>query len=258
MSSVLRSIYLGLLQFRPTRRTARLVRARIQRIAGYTDPFLDLAGICKQSKAELFLDIGCHNGETLERFLESGIDCPVTAFDPIAANIQATRNRIPNSNRVSLVQAALSDTDGTASFFVNKNEQTSSLLDNDRGNTQSFFEECKHVERIDVTTLRLDTWISSQSKSFKSIVVKCDTQGAEGKVVRGGLMTLRESVSAFYCEVMIGKMYQGQLGFDQLNEFLETDCGLLLKNIYPCLHDSCGRAVQFDALWVKPAFLRAG
>jgi hypothetical protein len=30
---------------------------------------------------------------------------------------------------------------------------------------------------------------------------------------------------------------------------------MVLKNIYPCLHDKAGRAVQMDALWVKPELL---
>ena len=253
---MLKSIYLRLLKNKQTRQIARLLRARVQRIAGYSDPFYDLAKICRVSNADSFIDIGCHTGETLLRFLESGVRCNVTAFDPIGSNIDGARRLLANKARVSFVGAALSDTDGTASFFVNRNEQTSSLLDNDKGNAESFSDDSRHVGKIEVKTCMLDTWMSSQSPPYNNIVIKCDTQGAEGKVVKGGLKTLKQSVNAFYCEVMLGNMYSGQASFEELRNMLENECGLVLKNIYPCLHDPSGRAVQFDALWVKPAFLK--
>ena len=252
---MLKSIYLQLLKRKQTRQVARLLRARAQRIAGYSDPFYDLAKICRLSNADRFLDIGCHTGETLLRFLESGIHCDVTAFDPIGSNIEGARRLLSNESGVSFVEAALSETDGIASFFVNKNEQTSSLLDNDNGNAESFSDDSQHVKKVEVKTFMLDTWMSSQGRHHNNIVIKCDTQGAEGKVVKGGIKTIKQSVNAFYCEVMLGNMYSGQASFEELRSMLENECGLVLKNIYPCLHDSSGRAVQFDALWVKPAFL---
>ena len=54
---------------------------------------------------------------------------------------------------------------------------------------------------------------------------------------------------------MLGEMYKGQSSFGQIRQMLEKDCGMALKNIYACLHDSAGRAVQTDALWVKPQWL---
>jgi hypothetical protein len=29
----------------------------------------------------------------------------------------------------------------------------------------------------------------------------------------------------------------------------------VLRNVFPCLHDKAGQAVQMDALWVKREFL---
>ena len=107
-----------------------------------------------------------------------------------------------------------------------------------------------------VDVVRLDTWAAAQMPGGYAII-KCDTQGAEAQVVRGGLRFLREQAIAFYGEVMLDGMYEGQASFQELRDLLEGDSGLVLRNIYPCLHDREGRAVQFDALWVQPQALSA-
>lgn len=104
-----------------------------------------------------------------------------------------------------------------------------------------------------MSTKRLDTWHASQPDTRpKRIIIKCDTQGAEGKVIRGGLHVIRNYVCAFYAEVMLGDMYQGQADFTSMRKLLEDECGLILHKVYPCLQDSTGKAVQMDALWIRP------
>jgi FkbM family methyltransferase len=251
---MIKAIYLKLLNFRPTRLLLRRWRAEIQQLAGYSDPFFDLARVAQESKSALFLDIGCHKGETLLRFLESGINCPVAAFDPVAESIESARRLLRGYKRITYYPLALSDKDGEAFFHLNANEQTSSLLANDSGNVESFPNDTRGVAVSKVTTARLDSWAADKNlKSF--VVIKCDTQGAEGKVVRGGKSFIKRHAAAFYSEIMLGNMYRGQTSFGELSALLERDCGMVLQNIYPCLHDSQGRAVQFDALWVNPQFL---
>ena len=222
----------------------------MQRIAGYSDPFYDLADVARTSNASLFLDIGCHQGDTLLRFLESGVDCPAAAFDPCGGNIKCARRLLRRYKNIKYYQIALSDRDGIAQFYLNKNEQTSSLLPNDIGNFNSFASDTTPVGSREVKTQTLDTWAAEASASGPC-VIKCDTQGAEGLVIAGGKSFIREHCAAFYGEVMLGDMYKGQSSFSQIRLLLERDCGLVLKNIYPCLHDKVGRVVQMDCLWVK-------
>jgi len=251
---MIKNLYLGLLKFRPARLLLRRCRARAQALCGYSDPFFDLVRIARASRASLFVDIGCHNGETLLRFLESGMKCRVAAFDPFAESLEQARRLLGRYSSISYHNFALSDQDGTAPFHCNTNEQTSSLLPNDRGNMASFPRDTSVQSIVEVPTVRLDTW-AQRDQHIACAVIKCDTQGAEGKVVRGGLRFIKDKVAAFYCEVMLGEMYRGQASFDELRGLLEEECGMVLRHVYPCLHDPEGRAVQFDALWVKPAFL---
>jgi len=223
---------------------------------GQPDPFDDLARVAQRAKADLFLDIGCHHGDTLIRFLEAGVCCPTVAFDPLEQNLKVARKTLSQFPKVRFEQLALSDEDGAARFFVNRNEQTSSLLGNASGNLTSFRKDTEHLTSIEVAVCKLDTWFARQPQPrARSILVKCDTQGAEEKVVRGGIHLFKQYVTAIYAEVMLGEMYQGQSGFSSLRNLLEKDCGMILHNIYPCLQDCRGQAVQMDALWIRPSLL---
>jgi FkbM family methyltransferase len=250
--SVIKQAYLNLLRFGPTRRSLRAARAGLQQLCGYSDPFYDLVHIA--NRAGLFLDIGCHHGDTLLRFLESGLRCPVAAFDPNADNLSRAKTLLNRHRGIGFYELALSDERTAAPFYLNANDQTSSLLPNAQGNLDSFPDDTARRQVLTVQTERLDAWAQEHFPTGAA-VVKCDTQGAEGAVIRGGLRFIREQVAAFYGEVMLGRMYEGQSSFEEIRRLLEVDCGLVLKNIYPCLHDRAGRAVQMDVLWVKPAYL---
>jgi FkbM family methyltransferase len=251
---MIKELYLKSLNFSLLRRPLRRARAKLQSIAGYTDPFYELAGLSRASGARLFLDIGCHHGETLLRFIESGIQCPIAAFDPFGENIEKARRLLQPYPRINFYQLALSNTNDTARFYINRNEQTSSLLANDTGNLDSFADDTAPIGSCEVETRTLDSWASEHGVTGPCII-KCDTQGAEGLVIQGGKNFIREHCVAFYGEVMLGDMYRGQSSFAEIRSLLEQDCGLVLKNIYPCLHDRAGRAVQMDVLWVKPRYL---
>jgi FkbM family methyltransferase len=251
---MIKEAYLYLLRSGSARRTLRRLRAQLQSVAGYSDPFYDLAHLAKVSKSCLFLDIGCHHGDTLLRFIESGVSCPVAAFDPFGENIEKAKRLLQPYPRITFYQLALSNTNGHALFYLNKNEQTSSLLDNDAGNLDSFAEDTTPVGSCEIETLTLDNWAAKHAAAGPCII-KCDTQGAEGLVIQGGRNFIRENCVAFYGEVMLGDMYKGQSSFGEIRALLEKDCGLVLRDVFPCLHDKAGRAVQMDALWVKREFL---
>ena len=251
---MIKNLYLHCLQYQSLRRPLRLARAKLQNIAGYSDPFYDLVHIARRCEARLFLDIGCHHGDTLLRFIESGINCPVAAFDPFGDNIEKAKRLLQPHPSISFYELALSNMNGTAEFYLNKNEQTSSLLPNDIGNTSSYSSDTAPVGSIQVRAQTLDTW-AAENGATGPCIIKCDTQGAEGLVIKGGMSFIRDHCSAFYGEVMLGDMYKGQNSLADIRSLLEGDCGMELKNIYPCLHDHTGRAVQMDALWVKPEWL---
>lgn len=236
------------------RKRARRVRDVLLKSLGCPQAYVELARLAKSRRDLTYIDIGCHHGATVQRFLDLAGAVPVVAFDPSAANLEIARRAVRSRTAVTFIRAAVSDEDGSSTFFSNANEQTSSLLRNAAGNLRSFPQDTRTITTTEVDVVRLDTWAAAQMPHGHAIV-KCDTQGAEAKVIRGGLRFLRNQAIAFYGEVMLDGMYEGQPSFQELRDLLEGDCGFVLRNTYPCLHDREGRAVQFDALWVQPQAL---
>lgn len=223
---------------------------------GAPQPYADMGALVRRVRDVTYLDIGCHHGDTVRRYLDVAGRVPVVAFDPSEQNLEVARRNVGTTSAVRFVRAAVSDEDGRRVFYANANEQTSSLLRNAAGNQRSFPQATRTIATIEVDVVRLDTWAAAELPSGQ-VIVKCDTQGAEAKVIRGGLRFLREQAIAFYGEVMLDGMYEGQATFPELRDLLEGKCGMALRNVYPCLHDRTGRAVQFDALWVRTDLLAA-
>jgi len=239
------------------RRAARRARDWVLNELGCPQAYQDLAQLAHYFPNVAYFDIGCHNGSTIERFLDAAGDLPCVAFDPSSTNLDAARKRLAGRANVTFVAAALGAEDGHQLFHQNANEQTSSLLPNAVGNLRSFPDATRLICKTQVRVIRLDTWVGDNMPQGP-VIVKCDTQGAEAKVIQGGRKFFSsDQLIAFYCEIMLDQMYEGQSSFQQLRELLEDDCGLVMRQVYPCLHDNLGRAVQCDALWVRASALQA-
>jgi FkbM family methyltransferase len=252
----MKSLYLSALRIRQLRVYLRQLRYYFLAQCGCSDAFHDLVAIEKRLQCELLIDLGCHRGQTSLRLLETGLTCPILAVDPFANNLHIAKKALANYTKVRFCETAVTDTDGVARFFVNRNEQTSSLLVNAVGNVQSFGAHTDLEKTITVQTVTLDSLVNQQFPSAQRIIIKSDTQGAEAHVIRGGLETIKDKCVAFYAEFMLGQMYEGQASFEELRDLLENKCGMVLRDIYPCLHGMHGAAAQADALWVKPEALQ--
>jgi FkbM family methyltransferase len=220
---------------------------------GCPDAYTDIHQLIAKHKPEAVLDIGCHQGDTIARILENN-SVKVHGFEPISSSYDIAKSRFDSHPLVSIHQLALSATNGKATMHCNVNEQTNSLLDNDSGNNALLDGHTRHVGEESVTTQTLDDWFE-ESGMTGPILVKCDIQGAEGLLVEGGRKTLANRTVAFFSEAQISNMYVDQTDFFRLHEKLCGELPFVLRNVYPCFHDSHGRALQTDALWINESFL---
>lgn len=236
----------------PQRRLVRKVKSALN----VPDAYGEIVKICQLLPPAAILDVGSHRGTTIVRYIDELGSIPIHGFEPTPESYEYLRQRFEGFKQVFLHNVALSDESGVHEFFCNVDEQTNSLLDNDAENEESFGEDSAHLRRIEVRTTTLDEWAAREIPDGR-LVLKVDVQGAEGLLIEGGQQTIRERVIAFYSEVMLSPMYSGQTDFGAVHERLTTELGFVLRNIYPCLHNDSGKAVQADALWVKPPVLEA-
>jgi len=250
----LRAIHGRLIRIPLWRRYQRRLSRSLKYAVGAPDAYGDLVAIARRHNISAVLDIGSYTGDTIVRFIDE-LSVPVYGFEPTLDTFRKLEARFGGNQQVHLFQCALSDRDGEEILYCNENPQTNSLLDNDKGNIVSFPDETKHLDMIRVKVQRLDTWVSHNLPSGH-LIIKADVQGAEGRLLDGGEATIRDRVLAIYAEAQLSPMYKGQTTFFELHERLTKEYGFYLQDIYPCLHDKTGKAVQTDALWINEKLVR--
>ena len=146
---------------------------------------------------------------------------------------------------------ALAERSGVLPFFLNRFDETNSLLENAQGPDNWQADLAAHVERIEVRATTLDDWCAAELPTG-DLVIKADMQGAEGRMLAGsGRVFAEKRIAALYSEVLFAPMYEGQASFWELHETLTTKHELALWQIYPLARDATGRATWSDALWLR-------
>lgn len=139
------------------------------------------------------LDIGANVGDwTLAMSLRVGSHGKVLAFEPVPYLAETVRKtaRINRQHWVEVLAVALSATDGTAEFSIERGNSGGSRLGRKEGDfTQTV-----------VKTARLDTLIASRSDLARIDFVKIDVEGAEADVLAGAQQTLERFRPAILLE----------------------------------------------------------
>lgn len=231
----------------------RMVRTSVFRLP---DPFDDLLRIRNVVNPSAILDIGAHEGETVLALRRTLPGVPIHAFEPIPDNFLKLNARVSAIAGVKVHELALGSDIGTVSMFQNANSQTSSLLDNGDDNRRFYPQDSSHAAMIDVPMKTLDSW-SADFPDYTSLFIKADVQGAESLLISGGLGTFRTKVDAFYTEISVGDLYQGQADLFSVHELLTQSTPLRLFQLYRTRSNGSGRALWLDAMWVKDEVLAA-
>ena len=186
------------------------------------------------------LDLGAHVGRMTERFADELADIPIHAFEPTPLSVATLRQRVARFRNVTVHEMALADRAGVLPFFLNRFDETNSLLEN-RKVPEVPRTNYQRVGRIEVRVTTLDDWCAAELPTG-DLVIKADMQGAEGRMLAGGRRVLGDGrVAALYSEVLFAPMYEGQASFWDLHETLTMRHGLALWQIYPLHRDAGGR-----------------
>ena len=130
---------------------------------------------------------------------------------------------------VSYFNLALSDVDGTASFYRNKISHTNSLLKVNLKSRDSIGvakaiekNDAQYFERfnaeVQVTTAQLDSF-SSQRSIDQIDVLKIDVQGAECRVLEGGAEVLKRT-KVIILEISFFDYYESRSSFFDVERIL--------------------------------------
>ncbi len=155
------------------------------------------------------LDIGANHGKFAKHFAQlHGGSCKVWCFEPLPYNYTLLEVVVGGCPNVSVVHSALSNTVGTADFFVpvrpSKRISPGAGHLGDEAHKDAFgTATARDLGRITVKTDTLDAFAARENLDALDFI-KIDVQGAERLVFCGGRSSLERWRPAVYCEITAG------------------------------------------------------
>jgi FkbM family methyltransferase len=231
-----------------------LGRPVCKKCCGRTDPIDDMRRLAHFLQPGAILDVGAHVGAVSTRLAKVIPNVPIHAFEPTPATAGLLRHAARSEPRITVHEVALSAQSGPLNLFVNRNEQTNSLLDNDTANTKYLQHATAHERNISIHGMRLDDWADTQGLKTP-LFIKADIQGAELMLIEGGESTLRNSTAIFFSEVSLAPLYKGAGDLFQIHAALTGSLPFVLLDVYRTFRSPSGRALWCDAMWIHRDFL---
>ncbi len=180
------------------------------------------------------IESGAHYGEDSMRFIKTFPSINLFCFEPDPRNIVVIK-KYAKHERLHLYEYALSNRDGTTTFYQSHSEVTKKTLKKyhwidpkeyvesklSRSGASSFKKGIDNVSTIQVETIKLDTWMLGQEIDFIDLWW-LDVQGAEKEVLLGAVDTLSKIK---YIWVEYGaKMYDGAMTRKETRKLLKKRC----------------------------------
>jgi FkbM family methyltransferase len=145
--------------------------------------------------AKVILDVGANIGWYAVRFAKRLPQARVFAFEPLpTSHSYLQRNVAVNGvgDRVATFNCGLSDSSGAVEFFISPASGTNASLKNVAG--------AADAQPVVGLTITLDEWIANQK--LAPDFIKCDVEGAELLVFRGGRATLAKHRPVVFAELL--------------------------------------------------------
>lgn len=169
---------------------------------------------------EIWIDVGAHLGETTFESAAGNPGLLVFAFEP---NWDIARRMMGKAANYIVLPMAVSDTDGVATFYVNTEDGSSSLLKlMVEGVPESKREAARVKAEVLVPTIRLDTFL--RQMNLESVdYLKVDSEGMDLRIIQSAGDRLKD-IKKIKTEVELGEGhgYHGQSSRDEMISFLES------------------------------------
>lgn len=230
----------------------RLFRAR-----GYSDVTLKSALHAYMARVHLLpaeidlrralvVDIGANEGAFSAGVLTIAPSAEIIAAEPGPAPRARLEARLGNLPNVRILDVAVSDQSGVATFHLTAHDHNSSLHAPRSEMQDTVDAGWAPAGEVQVRTVTLDELVADRAVD----VLKIDVQGSEMDVLRGGDRTLAEA-RAVLLEMNFASQYEGDATFNTLHAEMDRR-GYSLVNVSPTLTTPAGAALFIDGCYVRP------
>ncbi len=201
-------------------------------------------------RPQVIFDIGASSGIWSEEMLEVCPSARYHLFEPLADHADIYKTDLPGRlalrRNLTLHPIALGETNGTVEMLMFRDAYGSSMLDAGY--------EVAVDRRVSVPLFRLDDYVEKHGLPLPQ-VIKIDCQGAELKILRGGLNALRNTQVVFL-ETWLKRCYGPDTPL--LHEVIEMleGFGFSLMQFGDVFHDEQKRLYSVDAVFYSSALIR--
>lgn len=199
---------------------------------------------------DLVLDVGANIGQTGDELRHSlGYDKTIHSFEPLSSAFAELKANVEIDPLWHAHNVALGSSAGKVEIHVANNSQSSSLLPMRKRHSDAAPESAiKGTEHIAVRTL--DEVLPEIRQDAQNIFLKCDTQGFELEVLRGGQKSLPD-IGLVLLEMSTEELYEGCPLLGDVIAYM-YDHGFAMVDVKAGFADpETGQMLQCDGLFIN-------
>lgn len=177
-------------------------------------------------KNPVIFEIGCANGDDTLDFINTfaGTNLMLYGFEPEPYNIKIIKDRVSQDN-FELFEGAISEVDGNITFNRSRTDNPEDLRLSGSimspKNHLKIWDWIHFDEKVTVKSISLDSFV--KSKNIDTIdFIWMDVQGAEERVIRGGLKIFTSKVRFLFTEYSDDEQYDGQPSLQKILDMLPS------------------------------------
>lgn len=200
---------------------------------------------------DVVLDVGASGGDWGQELRDDvGFTGPIRSFEPTSTAFKALQARAERDANWDVFNFALGDIEDEHTIHIAGNSDSSSILGMLPAH-ETAAPESKFVGEETISVRTLDEIFDEVCPKGASVYLKIDTQGYEGRVLRGAESSLSR-IDVVQLEMSLVPMYAGELSLVELLELM-FDQGYELIGLDPGFTDPrTGNVLQVDGIFHRP------
>lgn len=198
----------------------------------------------------VIIDGGAHRGGSVEAFSRFAPQAEFHCFEPDPLLADELTGTFTGKTNVRVVQAALGESRGKATFNINASRPTNSLLPPVETLQPDLQALCQLVEQVEVDVTTIDGYYADRNLNRVDII-KLDLQGYDYKALLGARDTLR-GARVVLVEVLFVEIYKGCNLFPDVLRFM-GERGYILFTLCGLHYGSQDELLWADAIFVNNA-----
>lgn len=180
------------------------------------------------SDTPTIFDVGCYDGSDSKDFLRVFPKAQIYSFEPDQRSIELFNKNVKSDN-IHLIETAISNVDGTISWYESESETRRHYDDQKSWSASSSMKKPKeHLttftdvyfkQPTTVKSKKLDTWYGENNVDIIDIMW-VDVNGATKEFIEGAVKTLNEKTKILITEFEEVELYEGSSNLEETLKML--------------------------------------